>query len=94
MIYADDYVQARNWVQGLEENILVIDPQHGSIYQIPKDKYQDGLIEEGIFSSALAEYVTPTKRDFAEGPSNEIPYIQSKTIGELVIEARNNPDAT
>lgn len=94
VIYADDYVQARNWVQDLENNVLVVDPQHGSIYQIPKDKYQDRLIEEGIFRSALAEYVTPTKRDFAEGPSNEIPYIQAKTIGELVIEARNNPDAT
>ena len=59
VIYADDYVEAGNWVQGLEENILVIDPQHGSIYQIPKDKYQDGLIEEGIFRSALAGYVIP-----------------------------------
>lgn len=62
VIYADDYESAESWMQNLEENVLVIDPQHGSIYQIDKEQYQDGLIEEGIFKSALAEHVTPIKR--------------------------------
>ncbi len=94
VIYANDYDEVEKWVQNLERNVLVIDPQHGSIYQIDKDQYQDGLIEEGIFRSSLAEHVTPIKREFVQGPSNESPKVQAQTIGELVIEARNNPDAT
>gem|GEM_PF-2113450 len=94
VIYADDYAKAENWVQNLEENNLVIDPQHSSIYQISKDQYQDSLIEEGIFRSSLAEHVTPIKREFAQGPINEFPVVKAKTIGELVIESRINPDAT
>ena len=38
--------------------------------------------------------MTPIKRELAEGPSNEIPQIHAKTIGELIIEARSNPDLT
>lgn len=91
---AEQYDLVKSWIDNFHDNILIIDPQHASIYQIKQNDFQENLIEEGVFRSPLAPFVTPIKRHFTEGPSNEFPQITADSIGELVIEARNNPDAT
>ena len=94
VIYAAQYDLVKGWADNLNDNILIIDPQRASIYQINQAQFQESLIQEGVFRSTLAPFVTPIKREFAQGPSNEYPQIQAKSIGELVIEARTNPEAT
>lgn len=94
VLFVENYQEAQQWVENLENNLLVIDPQHSSVYNIPRALYQPNIIEKGIFRSTLPEYETPLTRTIMEGPSREVPEVKAKTIGELVLEARVNPDAT
>ena len=62
VLQMDNIEEAKQWVASLDNNVMVCDPQHKKLYQIPKVEYSEDFIKDGIYASTLSPYVTPFKR--------------------------------
>lgn len=62
VLQIENLAEARQWAENLTDTVLICDPQHKRLYQIPKSEYSEGLIQEGIYASTLTSHVTPIKR--------------------------------
>jgi hypothetical protein len=69
VLQMENLEEAKQWAANLTDNVLICDPQHKKLYQIPKSEYSEKLIQEGVYASTLSPYVTPFKREFKDEAS-------------------------
>lgn len=67
----DDIEVAKEWIKNLDRDILICDPQHKKLYQIPKAEYSEDLIKDGIYASTLTPFVTPLKQEFKDDENTQ-----------------------
>ncbi|MDD9337729.1 MAG: hypothetical protein PV337_04825 [Rickettsiaceae bacterium] len=102
VIRIKDFAKVKELVQELNVGKpLVIDPQHNSIVQLPREYekltdqhlQKDGIIVPGIFSSTLSPHVSlyPHKFKHVDTTNDDVINTDNDKLGDLVVMS-NSPD--